>query len=1092
MRLVRRLLVVLGCLAVGAGVLTSVAPASPAGVAPPTGSGETVTLVTGDEVTLGAPVAGVPTVAVRPADESSGSSFTTLELDGDVYVVPDDVDHLVPDVLDLELFNVTGLVEMGYTDALPLIVRGPRSLAALVEAERSLPSIGATAMTVPKRDVARFAETLAGVRAAGDTKVWLDRVVEATELDGNLTQVGAPQAWDAGLSGAGVDVAVLDTGVDADHPDLRGKVGAQANFTADESAADGHGHGTHVASIIGGSGAAAAGARKGVAFGAQLLSGKVLGTDGRGQASWIIAGMEWATGQGAEVVNLSLGGTATGGDDPLAQAVDALTADTGALFVIAAGNTGSGSSTIETPGIAASALTVGAAGANGRPPYFSSNGPTKGTYRAKPDLTAPGVNITGARAGGGDPYTTMTGTSQATPHVAGAAALLLEQHPDWDWQRVKTVLMTTADPQVPTRMPYAEGAGLLDLADATTATLLLNRGNVDFGYLRYPNGSDPVSIELTLTNTGTTAQPVRLSDEASNVYNEPAPGDLVTIAPAELTVAPGATERVTVTLTPANAQPARYSGAVTLARDGFEPTNLPLSFYTEPPRHDVRLTVLDRNGQPWAGGTVWFGNMQELNPRFGGGFTTVRLDENGQGTGRVAPGPVSMVAKVETPATGDEPSTVAFAGSPEVMVDKDISFTIDARDAQRLDPAEVEGEATDVSTVSVHYARRDAVNRGTIGDAIYATPEELESGRVFLQPTEPVRHGRAVVETRWRLDATGDPRTRRADVYQLVLDGPTVPDPPVYGLSRAQARELARLDADYRSPLGTEDRYVETWSANTDLVTANFVTPRELSVPRRRVELVTARPDVLWRHCVTGPKGTVARLCDPTTAYESGSRRSTVWFRAPAPAVIAASHGDSRILLPVALSDGEHPGTVLDAAAAGNQSLRLYRNGVELPRVGVGNYFDSPPEPATFRLDHTSSPNPDRLPIGRQTSTSWTFPSQAGATPRLLTVDYQPNTDALGRLPAWRPLTLGVRVVSNAGSADAVRIEPGTARFRVSTDQGKHWYEAIVWPKYDGTYSAIVPGLAPRPGQSVSVRANATAAAGRTIDQTIIDAYPVR
>jgi hypothetical protein len=635
-------------------------------------------------------------------------------------------------------------------------------------------------------------------------------------------------------------------------------------------------------------------------------------------------------------------------------------------------------------------------------------------------------------------------------------------------------------------MPYAEGAGLLDLAGATTETLQLNRGNIDFGYLRYPNGADPVSIDLTLTNTGTTAQPVRLADQAVNVHGEAADEDLVTIAPTELTVAPGATEHVTVTLTPANGPAALYNGYVSLTRDGFEQVDLPLSYYPEPPRHDVRLTVLDRRGQPWAGGTVVLGNMRELYPRFGGGFTTVRLDENGQGTGRVAPGPVSMIARVETPASGDEPATVAFAGSPEVLVDKDMSFTIDARNARRLQPASVEGQTTSLSTVSVHYARQDSLGRGSIGDAIYATPAEVANGQVFLQPTVPVRYGKAVVETRWRLDSTNR-------VYQLVLGGPAVPDPPVYKVSRSQVRDLARLDADYRA-LGAADSYVETWQPYTELVSAAFVTRRQLPVPRRRVELVTA--DVRWQHCVTGPRGAVARLCAPTTAYAPGERLSPVWFRALTPAVVAGSHSANRILLPVALSDGSHHGSVLEPAALGGQSLRLYRNGVELPRVGTSNYFDSPPGPATFRLDHTAGPSPDRLPIGRQVTTSWTFPShtpevpgQFATTPRLLSVDYQPGTDSLGRLSAWQPLRLGLRVVT---TGDSVQVERASVRLWLSTDRGTRWHEAAVLPRRDGTFTAVVPWLLPRTGQVLSVRVQATAAEGRAIDQTIIDAYPVR
>jgi hypothetical protein len=108
----------------------------------------------------------------------------------------------------------------------------------------------------------------------------------------------------------------------------------------------------------------------------------------------------------------------------------------------------------------------------------------------------------------------------------------------------------------------------------------------------------------------------------------------------------------------------------------------------------------------------------------------------------------------------------------------------------------------------------------------------------------------------------------------------------------------------------------------------------------------------------------------------------------------------------------------------------------------------------------------------------------------LLTVHYRPRTDALGRLTAWRPLTLDLRVLSVA--ADTITVERATLRFWVSADQGDHWRRATVLPRRDGTFTAVVPGLVPRPGQAVSVRAEATAAEGRAITQTIIDAYPVR
>ncbi len=1071
-----RMVAAFGSLAVLVALPVPAAVAVPAPPAAP-GRSEPVTLITGDTVTL--THGATPTVSLPP-----GRSFATLRQGDDLYVVPDAAAHLVPDVLDLELFNVTGLADMGYgaTDTLPVIMQGPTAFAAAGGV--ALPSIGAVAVDLPKQGA---------VTLASGTRIWLDGKVRASELDRNLTAIGAPEVWAAGLTGAGVDVAVLDTGVDGTHADLRGKVVAEADFTESGSAADENGHGTHVASIVAGTGAAAAGARKGVAHDARLLNGRVLDARGRGQASWVIAGMEWAAAQGADVINMSLGGQAAKGDDPLAQALDALTASTGALFVVAAGNDGPSGGTIGTPGVAASALTVGAAAVEGGVAYFSSRGPTLGTFRGKPDLTAPGVGIVGALAGSGDGYLAMEGTSQAAPHVAGAAALLRQQHPDWDWQRIKTVLMTTADAQEPAANASSEGAGILDLPGATTDTVRLDRGAVDFGYLRYPNGTEPRTIELTITNDGTAPQELSFSDAAIDIYGVPAPDDVVTVEPAELTVDPGASARVTATLTPPADRPGVYSGAVTMTGPGREPTSLPLGFYAEAPRHDIALTVLNRHGEPDAGGTVWLGNMAELHPSSGGGFTIVQLDQQGKGVARIAPGPVSIITKIETPAAGGEPDTVALAGSPEVMVDKDIAFTIDARQTRRVDPATVEGQRTTPLAGSIHYARHDALSEGSVGEAIYATAEDLAEGRIFLQPTAKVRHGTATFETRWQLAG------RSNELYSLVLGGATVADPPVYRVSRAQARNLARLDSDYRTLGGLDETYVDQVEPTTDLVFGGFAFGGDLAAPTRRVEFRTAEPGVRWRQCVGGPRELVAMLCAPTESYRPGERRRPTWFHAPAPSMVLGSHNPERIQLPVYLSDGEQKGSIWNLGAAGNQSLRLFRDGVELPRFQGSDYFDSPPEPAMFRLEHTSTPDQSLLPIGSRTSTTWTFPSQAPTDPdiwetrpRLLTVDYQPHTDAKGRLAAWTPVALSLRVVSNVDSEDEYRLEHGGVRVWLSADQGKRWHEAFVVPRGNGTYVAGTPWLLPRPGQAVSVRVSAKAAEGRSIDQTIIDAYPVR
>ena len=161
----------------------------------------------------------------------------------------------------------------------------------------------------------------------------------------------------------------------------------------------------------------------------------MLDDGGSGYDSSIIAGMEWAAHSGAKVVSMSLGGDPTDGTDPMSQAVNDLTAETGALFVVAAGNAGA-ARTVGSPGAAASALTVGAVDRDDNLAEFSSRGPRLGDNGLKPEITAPGVGIVAARAAGttmgtpvDDAYTTASGTSMATPHVAGAAAILAQEHP---------------------------------------------------------------------------------------------------------------------------------------------------------------------------------------------------------------------------------------------------------------------------------------------------------------------------------------------------------------------------------------------------------------------------------------------------------------------------------------------------------------------------------------------------------------------------------------------------------------------------------------------------------------------------------------
>ncbi|WP_255545296.1 S8 family serine peptidase, partial [Micromonospora parastrephiae] len=289
-----------------------------------------VTLITGDQVELAPAAPGRVAATVRPGPGRERVIFQTLEVDGGLRVLPSDaLPYVSSGVLDANLFDVQELAADGYGDAaqgdLPLIVRYQepaagrvRPLAVAAEA-RPLGSINGAALRVGKGDLGGLWTTLAATprsRATatapklggGIARVWLDARVRPT-LEHSVPQIGAPAAWAAGRDGKGVTVAVLDTGVDATHPDLAGRIAEAQDFSGSGSARDGHGHGTHVAATIAGSGAASAGLRKGVAPGARLLVGKVLDDGGSGSSSAIIAGMEWAAHSGAKVVSMSLGAT---------------------------------------------------------------------------------------------------------------------------------------------------------------------------------------------------------------------------------------------------------------------------------------------------------------------------------------------------------------------------------------------------------------------------------------------------------------------------------------------------------------------------------------------------------------------------------------------------------------------------------------------------------------------------------------------------------------------------------------------------------------------------------------------------------------
>ena len=262
-----------------------------------------------------------------------------------------------------------------------------------------------------------------------------------TELNASwgVKHIGSGPAHNSGQQGAGVKVAILDTGVNRTHVDLDANYNASCSYdfvNADSDPTDDHGHGSHVSGI--------AGAENndtgvvGVAPRATLCVYKVLGADGSGSWSNVLAGLERAASDGAKVVNLSLGSSG----DPGQTVAEAFTAayNSGLIMFAAAGNSGEcagTSDTVEYPARYPEVIAVAATDGNDISPCSSSTGPDV-------ELSAPGVSVQSAWKDSATSYTTANGTSMASPHAAGLAALLLGCNPILTNIEVRDILAATA------------------------------------------------------------------------------------------------------------------------------------------------------------------------------------------------------------------------------------------------------------------------------------------------------------------------------------------------------------------------------------------------------------------------------------------------------------------------------------------------------------------------------------------------------------------------------------------------------------------------------------------------------------------------
>jgi len=345
----------------------------------------------------------------------------------------------------------------------------------------------------------------------GVKNVYPDAIVQSSPYTMISANPIIPQSSTSVATGKGIKIGIIDTGIDYNHEAFGGGFG-DTNTVAggydfvnnDSDPIDDNGHGTHVAGIIGGHSTTI----NGLAVDAKFYAYKALDQNGSGTTSTVIAAIERAIADSVQIINLSLGTPSSGSDDPLSIAVNRAV-EAGIVVVVAAGNTGD-YGTINSPGTAKLALTVGATNANAIA-SFSAKGPVTDQYQIKPDVVAPGVGILSAKKGGG--YVQMSGTSMATPFATAIAAALKELHPDWSAIQIKdAIISNAADLQLSL---FSQGHGKIDERMLSTK-IFTSPAQISFGFNPPSENTWSHTETLQVHNRGLLSKKYRFVSTATN------------------------------------------------------------------------------------------------------------------------------------------------------------------------------------------------------------------------------------------------------------------------------------------------------------------------------------------------------------------------------------------------------------------------------------------------------------------------------------------------------------------------------------------------------------------------------------------------
>ncbi|GII82378.1 serine protease [Sphaerisporangium siamense] len=1037
-----------------AGPATSPAPVRSGPAPAPT----TITLITGDRVTVPGTSGDPQGYRVTPG-AGRKVTFSIQTVAGHTYVLPSDAKPLIDSgLIDRRLFNVTQLVEWGYDDAhttgIPVLTKGggtPRPALA----GRTLASIGLKAAKVPKSQAATVWQRLrptAGARtlAAGVSKLWLDGGVFPT-LDRSVPQVGAPVAWQKGLTGKGVTVAVVDSGYDPNHPDLKGVVTQAVNFTDAPDTMDELNHGTGVASAVAGSGAVSGGKYRGVAPDVKIAVGKVLKGRGNNLVSDVVAGMEWAARViKAPVINVSLGMADAPGLDPMEEAVNRLSEETGSLFVVGAGNE-MFPETIYSPGSADAALTVGMVDHDDNVANNSSQGPRVIDKAVKPDITAPGVEIVVARSnadGAGLAYEARIGTSLAAPHVSGAAAILAQQHPGWNRHQLKAALIGTAKPATGMSQ-YRQGAGRLDVARAVSQGVTADTGNL-WTYLSWPHHNEEVTEKVTYTNA--TQEPVTLTLTEDGPY---------TLSADHLTVPAGGDASVTLTFD-RNRQPGVYTGTLTATAGDLTIRSL-TGAYIEPEAHTLALTIIGRDGLP----ATEFAFPSLINLTTGERAPARFVD--GVLERRLAPGEWNFYAEV---LGKDGDSTFI---ERVIRIDSgDLSLRLDARLAQRIsltvdDPAAKPFGNLSVTLGTTRGQGFEATRAMSSGKAAYVLPDRLPGLKYVAYQA---------------LAAGGATPSRYDLVDQRTGEIPFVP------AKQFKKADLAKVSMTFRAQnVDTEGRFHRSVRVGD----SNSIggDPIPVTVPGTIDNYLTPGQDMRWSGAFTQPGYSLADIGERTVQRGQSTEVWNTAVTGPAAPRITRYGDDLDYSMVGLFSDGDPGRTGWDGNLTGTAAL--LKDGTVLQQTDLQD-CDSPDDcslsaqvPAAegaYTVNVSARRDVDYAALSTAIDTSWTFTSA--------------HTDGSTQLAVpsirYAPQGLDVHNRAKPGSVTEIPITAHggkltTLRLEASFDDGTTWQDLQVRPNGESWTTSVTN---PTTAGHVTLRATATGPGGVQVKQTITRAYAVQ